>query len=105
MARMNIYVKDDLKERMEAEEKTVNWSKVASRAFKNELRKIAKRKEKEMKEMAEREALVKYGEKLMANLKLLQTVSEDAGAMTEEEKAEAFEELSKFFDESEIDSL
>ena len=47
MARMNIYVSDDLKERMDNAEERANWSQVASRAFEIELGEIAKRKDSE----------------------------------------------------------
>ena len=59
MARMSIYISDDLKERMdksadEAEEKA-NWSQVASRAFEIELGEIVKRKKvKDMNSVVQR---------------------------------------------------
>lgn len=55
MARMNIYVSDDLKERMDNAEESANWSQVASRAFEIELGEIAKRKkEKDMNSVIQR---------------------------------------------------
>ncbi len=55
MARMNIYVSDDLKECMDNAEEAANWSKVASRAFQIELGEIAKRKEdKDMNSVVQR---------------------------------------------------
>lgn len=55
MARMNIYIFDDLKTRMGKSEESANWSKVASRAFEIELGKLAKLKEeKDMSSVIER---------------------------------------------------
>ena len=55
MARMNISVPDDVKDRMDAVEEPVNWSAVASRAFSIELGEIAKRnQEKDMSAVIDR---------------------------------------------------
>ena len=55
MARMNIYVSDDLKERMDKAEESANWSQVSSRAFEIELGEIAKRKKvKDMNSVVQR---------------------------------------------------
>jgi hypothetical protein len=55
MARMNIYVSEDLKERMDKAEEKSNWSQVASRAFEVELGEIAKRKKvKDMNSVVQR---------------------------------------------------
>ena len=55
MARMNIYVSDDLKERMDNAEESANWSQVASRAFEIELGEMAKRKKvKDMNSVIQR---------------------------------------------------
>ena len=55
MARMNISVPDNLKDHMDGAEESVNWSKVASRAFEIELGEIAKRKKvKDMNSVVQR---------------------------------------------------
>lgn len=46
MARQNIYVNDDLKERMDAVREPVNWSEVAADAFEKKLGEIAQRKKR-----------------------------------------------------------
>ena len=55
MARMNIYISDDLKGHMDKAGKSANWSQVASRAFEIELGEIAKRKKvKDMNSVVQR---------------------------------------------------
>ena len=55
MAKMTIYVNDDLKTRMDAVEESVTWSAIASRAFEIEIGEVAKRKqEKDMSTVIDR---------------------------------------------------
>ena len=55
MARMNIYISDDLKERMDKAEEKMNWSKVATQEFEFELGEMAKRKKvKDMNSVIQR---------------------------------------------------
>ena len=55
MAKMTIYVNDDLKARMDAVVESVTWSAIASRAFEIELGEVAKRKqEKDMSTVIDR---------------------------------------------------
>jgi predicted transcriptional regulator len=88
MARMNIYVSDDLKERMDNTAESANWSQVACNAFEVELGEIAKRQKKALK-AAETE--------LKASIKLIEQFQADYEAMTEAQKAALSKETREFF--------